>query len=71
MKNVSHIFWKNTTTRSFSSWSLIDKKKTLETLGIHITNNSEENLNYNFKPKIATLKKPFSNMETKILILKR
>ncbi len=31
-------------------------KNTLETLGIHITTNLEENINYNFKPKIATLK---------------
>ncbi len=30
-------------------------KTPLETLGIYITNNSEENLSYNFKPKIATL----------------
>ncbi len=27
----------------------------LETLGIYITNNSEENFSYNFKPKIAIL----------------
>ncbi len=25
-------------------------------MGVHITNNEEENLKYNFKPKIATLK---------------
>ncbi len=31
-------------------------KTHLETLGIYITTNLEENLNYNFKPKIATLK---------------
>ncbi len=30
-------------------------KTPLETLGIYITNNSEENFSYNFKPKIATL----------------
>ncbi len=28
----------------------------LETLGVHITNNEDENLKYNFKPKTATLK---------------
>ncbi len=55
-KNKSKIYWKNTITRSFSSWSLMDKKKPLETLGIPITNNCEENLNYNLKPKIATLR---------------
>ncbi len=31
--------------------------KTLpETLGVYITNNEEENLKYNFKPKITTFK---------------
>ncbi len=31
-------------------------KKPLETLGIYVTNNLEENFNYNFKPKLAKLR---------------
>ncbi len=31
-------------------------KTPLETLGIYITNNHDDNLNFNFKPKLATLK---------------
>ncbi len=31
-------------------------KTRLETLGIYITNNHEDNLNYNYKPKIARLR---------------
>ncbi len=31
-------------------------KTPLETLGIHIMNNQEENINNNFKPKLATSK---------------
>ncbi len=46
-------------------------KTPLETLGIHITTNPEENLYYNFKPKIATLKKRTINLETKISFIKK
>ncbi len=45
-------------------------KTPLETLGIHITNNSEENLNYNFKPKIVTLKKKLAIWKQRSLSLK-
>ncbi len=45
-------------------------KTPLETLGIHITNNSEENLNYNFKPKIATLKNHLAIWKQRSLSLK-
>ncbi len=45
-------------------------KTHLETLGIHITNNSDENLNYNFKPKITTLKKHLVIWKQRFLSLK-
>ncbi len=68
-KNKSKIYWKKTTTRSFSSWSLMDKNP-YRNLGIHITNNCEENLTYNFKPKIATLKKHLAIWKQRSLSLK-
>ncbi len=45
-------------------------KTPLETLGIHITTNPEENLNFNFKPKIATLKNQLSIWKQRSLSLK-
>ncbi len=45
-------------------------KTPLETLGIHITTNPDEILNYNFKPKIATLKKKLSIWKQRSLSLK-
>ncbi len=39
-------------------------------MGIHITNNSEDNLNFNFKPKIATLKKHLAIWKQRSLSLK-
>ncbi len=41
-----------------------------ETLGVHITNNEDENLKYNFKPKIATLKHLFNIWKQSTLTIK-
>ncbi len=48
----------------------MDKKNPVEMLRIHITNNSDENLNYNFKPNIATLKNHLAIWKQKSLSLK-
>ncbi len=45
-------------------------KTSLETLGIHITTKLKENLNYNLKPKISTLKKKLSIWKQRSLSLK-
>ncbi len=45
-------------------------KTPLETLGIFITNDAEENLNLNFKPRIANLTNLFKCVETKKSISK-
>ncbi len=42
--------------RSLTPHGLSWIKTPLETIGIYITNNHDDNLNFNFKPKIATLK---------------
>ena len=45
-------------------------KTPLETLGIYITNNAEENLNHNFKPKIATLRNTLNIWKQRTLSMK-
>ncbi len=45
-------------------------KSPLETLGVHITNNEEENLKYNFKPKIATFKNLLNIWKQRTLTIK-
>ncbi len=45
-------------------------KTPLETLRIYITNNSEENFSYNFKPKIATLCKTLNIWKQRIVFIK-
>ncbi len=45
-------------------------KTPLETLGIYIANNSEENFSYNFKPKIATLRKTLNIWKQRTLSIK-
>ncbi len=45
-------------------------KTPLETLGIYITNNSEKNFNYNFKPKIATLRNTLNIWKQRTLSIK-
>ncbi len=45
-------------------------KTPFETLGIYITNNSEENFSYNFKPKIATLRNTLNIWKQRTLSIK-
>ncbi len=45
-------------------------KTPLETLGIYITNNSEENFSYNFKPKIVTLHNTLNIWKQRTLSIK-
>ncbi len=42
----------------------------MEMLGVHTTNNEEENLKYNFKPKIATLKHLLNIWKQRTLTIK-
>ncbi len=57
-------------TSDYYSHGLSWIKTPLETLGVHITNNEEENLKYKFKPEIATLKNLLNIWKQRTLTIK-